>query len=210
MQFEFQFPSQHFERVKQLVCALIRFFAIFPQRFANDLLKLCRSVCDVTREERWFLLKNRSHYPSWRFAGEWRMPRYHFVKDYAETPDIGTLINRDAARLFRRHVTNGSQYRPKICRSECHRSCPVRRSLGKGGFGELCNPEVEHFHVPIRPEHDVLRLDVAMDNAGFVGGSERSRHLNRDVNSFTQLHSPAHETLAQCLAFDQFTGYVVN
>ena len=49
-----------------------------------------------------------------------------------------------------------------------------------------------------------------MDNAGFVGGGERARHLDRDVNSFTQLHSPAHQTLTQRLAFDQFTGYVMS
>ena len=58
-------------------------------------------------------------------------------------------------------------------------------------FGKLCNPKVEHFHVSVRPEHDVLRLDVAMDNARFVRSGERTRHLDRDVNSFTQLHSPA-------------------
>ena len=43
-----------------------------------------------------------------------------------------------------------------------------------------------------------------------VRGGERTRHLDRDVNSFTQLHSPAHQTLTQRLAFDQFTGYVMN
>ena len=44
----------------------------------------------------------------------------------------------------------------------------------------------------------------------FVGGGERTRHLDRDINSFTQLHSPAHQTLTQRLAFDQFTGDVMN
>src|SRR4029077_15429328 len=49
-----------------------------------------------------------------------------------------------------------------------------------------------------------------MDNAGFVRGGERTRHLDRDVNSFTDLHSPAHQTLAPRLAFDQFTRYVMS
>src|SRR6266550_212340 len=148
------------------------------------------------------------------------MPRYHFVKDYAETPDIGALINRRAARLFRRHVTNGSQYRPQIGLSECHRSCLVRRSpwhaealrrrLGEGGFRQLRNPEVEHFHIPVRPEHDVLRLDVTMDDSRLMRGSERTRHLDRDVNGFTDLHPPAHQTLTQRLALDQFTGNVMS
>src|SRR5438105_13341688 len=118
-------------------------------RSADNLLKLGRNVREVTRERRWLHPKNRSHRLSWRVAGEWRMPRYHFVKDHAETPNIGTLINLRAARLFRRHITNGSQYRPQIGPSECHRSCLVRRSLSEGGFGKLCNAKVENFHVTI-------------------------------------------------------------
>src|SRR5205823_7903173 len=167
-------------------------------------------MCDVTPERRWLFLKNRRHHLAWCVAREWRLPGYHFVQNHADAPDIGPVINMRAARLLRRHVTNGSQYRSQVGLSECHRSCSVRRSLGEGGFGKLCNPEVEHFHVSVRPEHDVLRLDVAMDNAGFVGGGERTRHLDRGVNSFTQLHPPAHQTLTQCLAFDQFTGYVMS
>ena len=77
-------------------------------------------------------------------------------------------------------------------------------------FGQLRNPEVEHFHVPVRPQHDVLRLDVAMDNAGFVGGRERSRDLDRHVDRFICFHRRARQTLAQRLAVDQFTGNVVS
>src|SRR5438132_7685825 len=144
---EFHATTETLERLKQFVCALIPFLALFAQRLADNLLKLGRSVREVIRERRWLLLKNRRHRFSRRVAGEWRMPRYHFVKDYAETPDIGALINRRAARLFRRHVTNRSQYRPQIGPSECHRSCLVRRSpwhaealrrrLGEGGFRQL-------------------------------------------------------------------------
>src|SRR4051794_37302603 len=49
-----------------------------------------------------------------------------------------------------------------------------------------------------------------MDNAGFLGGCEGASRLDRDVNSFTQLHSPAHQALTQRLAFDQFAGYVMS
>src|SRR5438477_5365991 len=204
---EFQFVTKIFERLEQLVCAVIPFLAIFAQRFADNLLKLRGSMREVTRERRWLLLKNRRHRLSWCVAGEWRMPRYHFVKDDAETPDVGTFINLRAARLLRRHVMNGSQYRPQIGLSECHRSCPVRRSLGEGGFGKLCNPKVEHFHVSVRPEHDVVGLDVAMNNSCVVRGGERTGHLDRDINSFTQLHWSARQTLTQRLAFDQFARY---
>ena len=43
-----------------------------------------------------------------------------------------------------------------------------------------------------------------------LGGSERACHLDRDIDRFTHLDSPAHQTLTQCLAFDQFTGNVMG
>src|SRR5437870_5200424 len=138
------------------------------------------------------------------------MTRHHFVKNHAETPDIGAFIDRRAARLFRRHVTHGSQYRPQIGLSECHRSCPVRRSLGEGGFGKLCNPKVEHFYVTVWPKHDVLRLDIAMDNSRLMSGGERTRHLDGDVDSFTQLHWSPRQAFTERLAFYQLAGYVMD
>src|SRR5262249_3777702 len=109
---------------------------------------------------------------------------------------------------------------PQIGLSECHRSCRVGRGpesfrgcegwIGKGGFRELSNPKVEHFHVPIRPKHDVLRLDVAMDNSRLVRGGERAGGLDGDVKSFTQLDRSTRQTLTQRLAFDQFAGDVMN
>src|SRR6266487_6349795 len=188
---------------------MISLGAIFAQRFADDLLKLSGRVCDVTRERRWLFLKNRRHHLAWCVAGEWHMPGYHFVKNYAETPDIGAFINVPAARLLGRHVTNGSQYRAEIGLNQ--QQCFVsRRRYRHFLLGKLCNPKVEHFHVSVRPEHDVLRLDVAMDNAFIVRSGDRTRYLDRDVNSFTQLHRPAREKLAQCVAVDQFTGYVMS
>ena len=122
MQFEFQSPPQLFERVKYLVRAVIPFFAIFAQRFADDLLKLGRRVREITRERRRLFIKNRRHHLLWPrlqrpaciaciagrcstagrcVTGEWRMPGYHFIKHHPETPDVGPFINLLAARLLR-------------------------------------------------------------------------------------------------------------
>src|SRR6266481_14414 len=94
--------------------AVIAFLAILTQRLADDLLKLSGSVCDIIRERRRLFLENRRHHLSWCVTGEWRMTGSHFIKHHAETPDIGGFINVRAARLFRRHVTNGSEYGPEI------------------------------------------------------------------------------------------------
>src|SRR6266705_2418404 len=133
------------------------------------------------------------------------MAGYHFVKNHAKTPDIGTLINVLSARLLGRHVTNSSEYRPEIGLNQQQRFVSWHRYRDLL-FGKLSNAKVEHFHVPIRSEHDVLRLDIPMHDTGFVSGNERTRHLDRDVNSFTQLHRSVLQAATQRLAFDQFTG----
>src|SRR5262249_6198842 len=92
-QFSFQFATEVFERLKQLVCDLVPLLAIFAQGFADNLLKLSGSTRDKFRERQWLRFKNRRHHLSWRVAGEWHMPSYHFIKDHAQTPDIGALIN---------------------------------------------------------------------------------------------------------------------
>ena len=43
-------------------------------------------------------------------------------------------------------------------------------------------PEVEHLHVAVAPDHDVLGLDVPMDDAGRMRGGQRPRHLPSDIH----------------------------
>ena len=38
------------------------------------------------------------------FAAEWRPSGQHLVKDATESPDVGTLIGRKPAQLFRGHI----------------------------------------------------------------------------------------------------------
>src|SRR5262245_35046457 len=138
------------------------------------------------------------------------MPGYHFVQDDAQAPDIRALIDRRAARLLGRHVPSSSQYRAQVGFSECYRSYPFRRSLCEGGLGDLCNPKIEHFYIPVRPQHDVLWLDVAMNNPRFVRGSERARDLRRDVHCLVRRNWTFRYPLAQGGAFDELGGDVVS
>ena len=119
------------------------------------------------------------------------------------------FINVPAARLLRRHVTNGSQDRAQVGLNQQQRFVS-RHRCRHFLFGELCNPEVEHFHVAVRPKHDVLRLDVAMDNPAWCAAASALATWIATSTASLDLHSPAHQTLTQRLAFDQFTGNVMN
>ena len=47
---------------------------------------------------------------------------------------------------------------------------------------ELRQPEIEHLDVAVWPQHHVLGLDVAMDEAPRVGGRERPGHLQHNLD----------------------------
>ena len=44
-------------------------------------------------------------------------------------------------------------------------------ATGTGLLGQLGDPKVEHLHITVGAQHDVLRLDIAMDDAGLVCGA---------------------------------------
>ncbi len=68
-------------------------------------------------------------------------------------------------------------------------------------FGKLREPEVENLHVAFGTDHDVLGLDVAMDDASFVCGSQRFGNLNGDVEHIAEFQGMALQALAQRYAF---------
>ena len=68
-------------------------------------------------------------------------------------------------------------------------------------FGET---EVENFHDAIAAKHDVVGLDVAMDDADAVSGAKGTGDLNSDVDRFARLERRCPYSLAQCFAVDEF------
>src|SRR5262249_52463469 len=62
--------------------------------------------------------------------------------------------------------------------------------------GQFGKAEIENFHVTVRTDHDVLRFDVAMDDARRVRRRQRADDLRRYIESLTDhqfgpRHSPA-------------------
>ena len=86
---------------------------------------------------------------------------------------------------------------------------------GGTGFATMCDftlavpeakfgyTEVQNFHLTLIGEHDVFRLDVAVNDAMLVGGHQRFGALDGDGEEFVQRQTMA-QTLAQVLAFNKF------
>ena len=67
----------------------------------------------------------------------------------------------------------------------------VRRRIG---FDDLRQPEVEDFYLAVGREHDVGRLQVAMDDASLMGREQRVGHLPRDAQGLVHVERSGGES----------------
>src|SRR5258708_15683847 len=74
-------------------------------------------------------------------------------------------------------------------------------------FGET---EVEHLHVTVAPDHYVLRLDIAVNDARRVGFLKRAGDLNRNVQNLIQLERPRRRAPAQRDSVNELSCYVMT
>src|SRR6185312_9827075 len=106
--------------------------------------------------------------------GEGAAASGHLVEHGAEGALVGAGVERFAADLLRRHVPRRTH------------QCPRRREAGGfkivGGGGEAAgDAEVENLDAAVGGEHDVLRLEVTVEDAGGVGGGQSGRHRGGDA-----------------------------
>jgi hypothetical protein len=72
--------------------------------------------------------------------------------------------------------------------------------LGRQRLGEA---KVEDFDGSVRTQLDVGRLEIAMNDAPFVGSSERISKLFRDLDCFVQRDGPVSQLVRERLALDE-------
>src|SRR5262249_3188329 len=102
------------------------------------------------------------------------------VKQDSSRVDVGALVDGVAAGLFGRGVAGGSDAMA-VHRGECQ-----RLDESAGPARDFCDAEIEELDSRWSPfgsrDEDVVRLDVAMDDAGAVHGPERRKKLPREVD----------------------------
>ena len=67
----------------------------------------------------------------------------------------------------------------------------------------MCESEIEHFHLSIRSEENVLRLEVSMDNSIRVGSRDTVRDCRRDPHGLAPWNARAVDAVAQRLTVQQ-------
>ena len=186
------------------------------RRVTRALLFLQRAIDDVLQcfgrvggERRRFGLENRGDQIAGRLAGERPLRRDQLIKQNAEAENICAGVNVFAARLFGREIIQRTENEARLRLDHLlRRGFGVylhRRSLEY--FGES---EIEYLHQTVGTHHHVLRLDVAVDDACFVRGGERTGHLCDQVERDTNRQCAWHQAFAQSLAFDVFGDEVID
>ena len=127
-------------------------------------------------------------------------PRDHLVEQHAQRPDVRPRVHLLPACLLRRHVRGRADHGSRIGLQDGARR--VGASQLRCRRRELRQPEVEHLHEAVGPEHHVLGLDVAVNDAGGVRGAQRGSNLNRDVERLADRQPCRGEPLPERLALD--------
>ena len=100
----------------------------------------------------------------------------HLVEHHAQRPEVGGGADAQPLELLGRHVGGGA-----------HRDPLLGEGAGVDPAGEA---EVEELHPAVREHHDVLRLEVPVDDAGGMGGGESRGELAGDRRRLGACEAP--------------------
>src|SRR6266852_1900108 len=99
------------------------------------------------------------------------------IEHAAKRENVGAIVDSFLLHLLRRHVPESAE--KSTLAAERVRFCV--RGLNQVWFRELRQAEVDDFRIAICGHHDVVRLEVAMNQTGLVSLGQRVGNLNEDL-----------------------------
>ena len=185
------------ERLAQLESAFRAVARIALERVEDDFLERRRDVGPETAGRGRVVLELGAHRGIDVVTLEGRLAGQHLVEDDTEGVEVAPRVAPLALHLLRRHVVR----RPDRLGQARPRHLPERRVER--------DAEVDELHPAVRGDHDVLGLEVAVDDAVVVQVGERvgDGDGQRDGGLAGQAALSA-ETVAQQLAVDVLHGEV--
>ena len=123
------------------------------------------------------------------------------------------MVDGFALCLFGRHIPHGSHY------GACGRKRLGGHHRGRGvfvcsrwalGFDKLGEPEVQDLRVAVTRDHDIVRLEIAMNDAGIVSLHQALSHLHQILQQRAERPHIAMYCRGQQIAVDVFHGDVVS
>lgn len=100
-------------------------------------------------------------------------PCRHFVQDDSECKQVAALVDLLPKDLLRRHISHG----PNDPTGKAHLRCGALPANFAGDGRSLRKAEIQDLYVAIQTNHDVLRLQIAVDYARAMRRAKRLQHL---------------------------------
>ena len=97
-------------------------------------------------------------------GGKRRPGREHLVQDAGERPDVGTLVDRLAARLFGAHVGRRAHHDALARSLDRDRLAPAVSGAAVTGTDDSREPEVQHLDNAVRRDLDVRRFEIPVND----------------------------------------------
>ena len=122
-----------------------------------------------------------------------------------EGPDVGTAVHGLPRACSGAHVGGSARMIADLVNAGGREGWRLRGIAGPAarvGSSALARPKSRTLTVPSR-DLDVRRLEVAMDDAAFVGRLERVGDLHGDRQRLVERERARRDAVGQALAFDQ-------
>ena len=149
------------------------------------------------------LLENCRHGFSCRVALKRSPSRHQLVEHGTEAEDIGAVIDVGGAHLFRRHIAHSTQHESRFGAAG-HRRHHRRSSVGPPDTNRFGQAEVEDLCAAVVRDEDVLRLQVAMDDAFVMRRRKAACDLDGDVDGTSRGRRSLGQFLSKRFALKQF------
>ena len=166
----------------------------------DDPYQVRRDSGDAVAEFRRIIVEDRRHGLRPGVARERAAPCEEFVKDRAKRKQVGAMIDRQSAHLFRRHVPDGPQHDARFGR----RWCGSQHACGNGLIPrQLRQAKVENLDAIVAGDENVLGFQIAMGDPLFVGRGKPVRDRQRQLNRLANPERTGTQPIAQRLALEQ-------
>src|SRR5262249_1145667 len=127
-------------------------------------------------------------------AREGMLAGNHLIEHCAAREKVRAGIELFTARLFWRHIGDGAD--GEAGTREMSRVEILNNGFGVVAWNKFGEAEVENFCLAAVSDKDVSGLDIAMNDAFFVGGVERVGYLDSDFErGFYRLRASANDLI---------------
>jgi hypothetical protein len=193
--------AKELELVADVLGGLDPELGILLERSPDDAREIRRKIGSQGPGGHGIVTQDRGAHVGGGRAREGSFPRGELVENDPKGEQIGARIDSLAAHLLGRHVANGADDLSR--RRDRRRHRHGLRCVGHRLVCELREAEVEDLHPPLASDHDVRRLQIAMNDAALVRGREGVGEGDRQIEDVPEREPARDDQLIEAAALHE-------